>query len=341
MKGIRKKILYFFKLCISGVIALAILSLFCLVYYNPPISVPQKDGYTNSAFRPNSRWSSMVEGWGFGKTNDLGYIESDNSAPTSPDIIFMGSSHTEALQVSSSKNYVSLTETMLAEDASQENNYSCLNIGVAGHVFGTHISNLPYLTDSFDGMKYVVIETSTFHYTAAQFQNMLDGQYHSDLAERGRLYSLAQSVPYLRLLFKQYSSLQKADSAETEDPTAFDPDAYKTAFAALAESIAETAKSRNFEIILLYHARPNMNGEGPTKYENTAEQLSIVKETCSESGIHFVDTSLLLADHYQKTQQHPYGFSNTTPGSGHLNEVGHQLIAQALYDYINQIEEVK
>ena len=335
MKNIRKKILFLAKVCISGLIAVAILSAFCLIYYNPPIAAPQKDRYTNYAFTANRRWSFMTEGWGFGKTNNLGYIDSEDSAPAAPDIIVMGSSHTEALQVSSSKNYVALTEAMLLEDADPENNYSCLNIGISGHTFGTQISNLPYLLRHFDGMKYVVIETSTFDYTPAEFQDMLDGKFHSDLAEKNALYSLAQKIPYLRLLSKQYNSLQKAENTTAEQNTAFDRDAYETAFASVAAFLAETAKTQNFEIVLLYHANDLV--ESP----NAAAQLSVVKDVCSAYGICLVDTALMLSEHYEKTHQHPYGFSNTTPGTGHLNETGHGLIAQALYEHICEMEGAK
>ncbi len=341
MNFIRKGIIFFLKLCVSSVIAISILSLFSLIYYNPPISAPQDNQYTNSAFVPNRRWSLMTEGWGFGKTNDLGYIDSDYSAPTSPDIIVMGSSHTEALQVNSDKNYVSLTETMFAEDMNKENDYSCLNLGVSGHTFAIQISNLPYMIKSFNGMKYVVIETSSFDYTSEEFRKMLDGEYHTDYAEKSVLYTLAQKVPYFRLLFKQCSSLQNTNRTEVEGNTEFDRVSYETAFTSVAESIAEIAKSQDFEIILLYHTRSALNLKNTDESVNAAEQISSVKDICSKNGIHFLDSSLILAEHFQKNYQPPYGFSNTTLGSGHLNETGHQLIAQQLYDYICQIEEGK
>lgn len=37
------------------------------------------------------------------------------------------------------------------------------------------------------------------------------------------------------------------------------------------------------------------------------------------------------AREYKEKLVLPYGFSNTKPGYGHLNEAGHQMVADVLY----------
>lgn len=32
------------------------------------------------------------------------------------------------------------------------------------------------------------------------------------------------------------------------------------------------------------------------------------------------------------------GFANTTPGNGHLNEVGHKIMADAIIDYLEEVD---
>ena len=95
---------YLFKCIIAGAISLVLLSLFSLVYYNPPIATEQPDSVTNYRFVPNKNWSFMLEGVGFGKTDNLGYNNAYYNECLTPDIVFIGSSHLEALQVPQDAN---------------------------------------------------------------------------------------------------------------------------------------------------------------------------------------------------------------------------------------------
>ena len=338
MRHMRKYLGYLLKVCISGVLAIIILSLFSLVYFNRPMVTPQDNKYTNFTYRSNRYWSDMTEGWGFGNTNSLGYIDTDYSVPENPDIIFLGSSHTEALQVPAAQNFVSLTERLLEADATSLNNYSCLNLGVSGHTFATQISNLPYIAENFDGMKYVVIETSNFNYSTSEFDKMLSGEFHTETSEKGALYQLAQNIPYFRLLANQYLGTQNRAEA-TETTSTYDRQAYTDAFGEVAEFVSAVAKEEGFQVIFLYHTRPAIGNGNNSLPDYIDEQLAIVQSICSANGIYLVNTYSLFNEHFEQTFEHPYGFSNTQPGFGHLNRTGHQLIAEALYDAILKIEE--
>ena len=43
-------------------------------------------------------------------------------------------------------------------------------------------------------------------------------------------------------------------------------------------------------------------------------------------------------EHYNKYHELPYGFANTTPGNGHLNEVGHKIMADVIIDYLEEVD---
>ena len=43
-----------------------------------------------------------------------------------------------------------------------------------------------------------------------------------------------------------------------------------------------------------------------------------------------------FVEYYEHNKEVPYGFSNTKPGNGHLNKLGHRLIAEALIPYIKE-----
>lgn len=337
----RKYLLFLLKACVGGILALVILSLFSLVYFNRPEVTPQPDQYTNYTYRPNKLWSDMSEGWGFGKTNSLGYIDTDYTVPQSPDILVLGSSHTEALQIPSNENFVSLTEQLLATDADSQNDYSCLNLGVSGHTFATTISNLPYLVKNFDGTKYLVIETSNFNYSVAELEKMLAGGFHQETKEKSAIYKLAQKIPYLRLLANQYSGTKNNDATATAVSAEYDSQAYREAFSAVARFVADTAEAEGFRVIFLYHTQNPIGNDGSEAPAYINEQLDIVQSICDENGICLINTVPIFTEHFAKTFEHAYGFANTRPGFGHLNGVGHKLLANALYEAILKIEEAK
>ena len=341
MRHIQKYLRFFLKGCISGVIAIVILSLFSLVYFNRPVVTAQPDQYTNYNYLANGQWSDMTEGWGFGKTNSLGYIDADYSVPQSPDILVLGSSHTEALQIPSTNNFVSLTEQLLATDADTQNNYSCLNLGVSGHTFATQISNLPYLMEHFDETKYVVIETSNFNYSVAELEKMLAGGFSVETKEKSTIYKLAQKIPYLRLLANQYQGTQDNDNSATAAAPEYDSEAYRKAFSAVAGFVAETAQAEGFRVIFLYHTQNPIGNDSSETPAYINEQLDIVQSICDENGICLINTVPVFTEHFAKTYEHAYGFANTQPDFGHLNGVGHKLAADALYDAIITMEEAK
>ena len=62
---------------------------------------------------------------------------------------------------------------------------------------------------------------------------------------------------------------------------------------------------------------------------------------CEEKGICFIDLCPRFLELYETEHLLPYGFSNTTMGSGHLNKVGHELIADELYKHFTEKTEEK
>lgn len=75
-------------------------------------------------------------------------------------------------------------------------------------------------------------------------------------------------------------------------------------------------------------------------YHNLAAESSLIEKTLKAStdkyGVKLVDMRESLLKSYQLTHQPAFGFNNTVPGTGHLNEIGHQLIANELAIVLNQ-----
>ena len=59
-----------------------------------------------------------------------------------------------------------------------------------------------------------------------------------------------------------------------------------------------------------------------------------METACRENGIQLVDLTASYLAGFNSQHKLPYGFANTSPGSGHMNAWGHRLFAQAVYETI-------
>jgi hypothetical protein len=68
----------------------------------------------------------------------------------------------------------------------------------------------------------------------------------------------------------------------------------------------------------------------------------IFYKECARNGIGFINMGKEFCKFFERTGKFPRGFWNSRPGEGHLNEAGHKLVAQAIYNqYISMKCAVK
>ncbi|MBE7016874.1 MAG: hypothetical protein E7420_01765 [Ruminococcaceae bacterium] len=341
-----KVLKYFIKLAISGILALVILSVFCLFYFNPPMPIPQPEEYSNTKYVENRFWVSFREGFGVGRTNELGYNDAPIRDESAPRIAFIGSSHTVGLQVKQDKIFPCVTESLLLADATTDNDYECMNLGSAGQFFDATVSNVEYLAKSFDNLAYVVIETPTLNYTEDEFEKMLLGEYHVEPTHKDIAYRTAQRIPFLRLMANQYQSVREplasapsqftGNSSEERDYIG-----YERGFRSVAENLSFLAEKYGFKLIIVHHDSPMIDAEGSFHSAHDSGTLDVLERCCADYGIILLDMCQEFADYAQNGTESAYGFANTRPGIGHLNKNGHSLIAQRLYEIISAAEEVE
>ena len=330
--NIKKCICFFIKMAISGVLALTILSLLCLVYYNPPLAVAQPEGYTNYKLTPNASWRFMTEGNGGGVINSAGYNDPQDPIEGKKTICVLGSSHTEALQVDSEKNFVSRLETMVTDDADATNDYQCLNLGISGHFFDVVVSNFQNFANSYEDVSYVVIEVNNIEFSQEALEKMRNEEYHTELEEHSFVHKALQRIPYLRLLVKQYNDLQMnsaAAPAASAEPQSFEN--YEALLEPVMQKLAQISKEKNFQLVILHHNHVAFDENNQAYVQHNAQAQQQFQQSCEKNGIRYISTDDAFCQHANTYRELPYGFSNTRPGTGHLNEVGHELIAQVLY----------
>lgn len=100
----------------------------------------------------------------------------------------------------------------------------------------------------------------------------------------------------------------------------------------LDQALALIRSEYDGRLIICYHPSVEITNEGlKIKYQATTPDFASL---CEKNKIEFVDVSEAFLDAYQKNFAVPYGFSNTTMGTGHLSREGHQIIADVLFDVL-------
>ncbi|MBR5236589.1 MAG: hypothetical protein IKW06_04385 [Clostridia bacterium] len=344
----KKFVAHLFKCIIAGAISLVLLSLFSLVYYNPPIATEQPDFVTNYRFVPNKNWSFMLEGVGFGKTDNLGYNNAYYNECLDPDIVFIGSSHLEALQVPQDANCVYILNKMFDEDKEEYNNFKCINLGVSGHSFEVLASNFKYVADKFSDAKYILIETSNVEFSSEVLDDVIAGKFHTPIEKKGFIAETAQKIPFIRLMYKKFNESATAKGATVAPATdsrsqKAEPDMniYIEKMNIILGGISEISTEKGVKPMVLLHESfwEDKDGNIVTNMNNTYKDAFM--KCCADNGIKVIDASLDFVSAYKENFEFSYGFSNGAPGEGHLNKTGHRIMAETIYRKINEMEETK
>ena len=346
-KIMKKLFQYMCKCFIAAVISLIVLSLFSAVYFNPPIATQQPDGITNFKYIPDSKWSYMLEGFGKGKTDDTGYNNAYYSDCSNPDIVFAGSSHLEALQVPENANCVYLLNEMFDKDNVDTNNFKCFNLGMSGHFFEATSSNYEYIAKKFNGAKYVVIEMFDAKYSPDVLDQIIENEFHEPMEKKGFVYETLQKFPFFRLMYKKINETTSvknvpvsADGSSSVNKE-FEMNVYVEKMNTILAEITKISEENNIVPIILMHERFWVNEEGNIIMEMDESYKEAFKMCCETNGLNVIDVSSNMVDEYEEKHLFSYGFSNSAPGEGHLNQTGHRIVAETVYKYINEMEELR
>ena len=114
-----------------------------------------------------------------------------------------------------------------------------------------------------------------------------------------------------------------------------DPAAWRFALQALRRATDQP-------VAIVYAPRVPFLDKGRVRREHPVTDLAArFAAMCREEGVDFVDLSPALAKHFERTGQPALGFHNGRMGRGHLNAAGHEILAEALVDWVKStlIEE--
>lgn len=354
--------------CLAAVISLLLANLISFFYRSGAGSIPRENAFSSSIRTPNSRMVRGSEGYGINHVDENGYLN-DDTLPLKDDyILMMGSSHAEGLQVMQKDSMVSVLNRML--DPGERTVY---NLGTAGYTLPLIIEGFPAALEEFPHAKAVMIEISQLAFSADELTQAMD-QTKYDPASAGpalmnsldagrRLRNkMLELVPLISLLRQQIDSMdfnlndafgikdfleaqKTAPAPETAQAIDAEAAAAKEAAAfssALNQSFALLRAEFAGPIILLYHSGVAMQPDGSLVIARDMRYYDAYAAACKQNGIVFVDPGDAFLQAFEKDCSVPYGFSNTTMLTGHLNRLGHKIVAEAFYKaWLNVQEEEK
>ena len=325
---------WFVKCFGAGIVALGILSLFSVFYYNPPIHIESASGATDYTRQSDTFWSRGTEGFASGTTDENGYNNAYEVAEGTPvDILLMGSSQTEGLYVDEKENMGYLLNEMFAENG--ENRY-VYNIGMSAHTFLRNVSNLKYALETYQPTEYVVLETDFINFENEETDAALqDRMSPLEIYQDGILYRI-QEIPYFKLLYQQYKDFTSTET-ETTGIAKLDASAYNVQKAQeLLRYVKEQADAYGVTAMIYYYPSLSLEEDGSLTTSADDEMTANFSGLCEENGIIFVDMTEAFEWEYEENHHIVSGFSNTAECYGHLNRYGHKLIAEAIYQEIEK-----
>lgn len=311
------------------------------------------------------------EGWAISTLNSLGMrsLEPQPKQPGEYRILILGDSYTRADEVSDGLSFSDRLQTALnssnTEDTKQnkstpERQIQTINAGKpsaspAGYLYAADFHKQTFEPDStvvqlteHDFWIDMNDENSEFY-----AQKIADGQYEPRYNEHfGSADPLAQMlterVPGARSLMRMSvlriggRNLQGMLSGPQSEPPMqkLSPEeerAIATEDAALVQWTIQQLDQTFPNLVLVF--LPAMNYQDADEVSTDPRNAAIetdLENAAAAQGVPLLNMRADFLHHYRSEGTELRGFNNTSPGDGHLNAKGHELVAQRLTDFYQQ-----
>ena len=319
------------KALVAGLIALALLCGFCFFYYNVPVHYPNPSGATEYVWESSRFYSRGTEGFAMGRTNNEGFYDSRDLLPgETVDILLMGSSNAEGASVAQRDNMGSVLGALCGEGV------RVYNIGTAGHNFLYCCKHLNAALETYAPTRCVVMEVWSLDHSPEDIHAVLDGSWPDIPSHNEGWIVLLQKLPFLRLFYTKYfqgGALAFGGAPEAlSGSTDADDAAWRASLSSLLDRIAGESAAHGVPLVLAYHPTLLLEADGGARPDTEPARLEAFQTLCAQKGILFVDLTGRFLAAYEDGALLANGFSNSAPGAGHLNRVGHRLFAEGVYE---------
>lgn len=321
----------------SFAIAFCLVNALCFLYDRPTGWFDTPNGPSPAGWQPGSILVHGTEGYGITRVDENGYLNPPGKLESNY-ILMMGSSHTQGKEVSSDQKYSVLLNTHFAGETDVLRTY---NIACDGNFLPSIIQHFQAAVQMFPDSKMVTIEIANTDFSEEALRNAstqvtLDTE--NSVASQNRNAGLKKRISNLvKEGFPLLSLMKSKWKTAAAQPTAAEPQTVDAAaYAALLNRAMALIRSEyDRPIVFIYHPAVSLKADGTISIDY-GSMWSEFQEACASNGIDIIDMGSVFEQWYYEHRQLPYGFCNTAPGTGHLNKVGHQLIADALIEFIER-----
>lgn len=293
------------------------------------------DAETGFRYAPNSEIFTGREGFSRNQVNSLGLNNDELVGKTKPRMLVIGDSYAEGRHVDREKNFVSLVNARSA-------NWEFINAGREG----LHLSAANILVGRLG--KELDIDAVLLVMSSGDIVNDLsEGGYEvirrdGGIQVRPRL-SAQESLKEFFTTFLNHSALLTYAALQLKKVLRHDaapeggsaPANYESLDfekrRLLFRAIVQELKSQYNVYVVYLHQIEYLSGERAVANENSKFIESKLSKWSEELGLEYENSLPDLLRIYHAEKFPPYGFMNSFPGSGHLNELGHKALADTIY----------
>ena len=326
-----------FGWCIAIMIAFLVSNIFCFIYERQPGWLDTPNGASTAVREPFSWVVHGTEGYSISRMDRNGYSNPDKELADEY-ILMMGASHTQGKEIAPDKKYSVLVNDFLSDDGKLHT----YNIGCDGSFLPAQLKHFKAAMKAFPDAKVVTIEILDTDYSPNEIEDSINqaeydpndsAVYFERMSLKNKIKNYVKSyLPMLSKIKKNIETVKKAKEVSTE--TQLDLEAYGKA---INVSLAQIRSECDAPIVFIYHPGTIINPDGTIslKYSQTYE---IFKQACNNNDIDIIDSGNDFLNYYETNKKVPYGFMNTSLGEGHLNAVGHRILADEIIRYLEGLK---
>lgn len=342
------------KIALKSVVALFLAVIFAngigMIFYHYPYWFNRSSNATSSLWRPGAYVLQNKEGSGYHTVDANGYL--NEALPNLGGYtLVLGSSHTQGKEVGAGERYTDILNSLLG---GSEENLLVYNMSADGHRYNHMVAGFLAAITEFPDSSGVVLEINSTEISYDALKASLVSREYNYKQEGQELLNamtvldklrvvIKENLPFLNLIKNQFADFTidfdnafgiiVSDNTVSGSDEVYDYQEYYNAVKSTAELMRNNYGGT---IVVLYHPSMELNPDGTIAW-NEEKTYPAFKDALEDTGIIFLDTQDAFQKAYDEKDLLPYGFNNTSPGSGHMNKIGHQIVAEELYAVLKEV----
>lgn len=327
---------YWLQFAFWCVVILAVLEIFTRLFiFKSPVRV--QDPLWGAVPVENSCYRRGTEG--FGVTCYAANSEIDTPYHDGLSIAVLGDSYTEALQVSNSRKFVTLTEMLLRERGYPVDLH---NLGDSGNTLADLAHLAPAVNKTY-APSIVVLQTNSFGLRDSfnsRRENYFSREDTGDVKLVHRASSSAESSYRNTILssglltYFAYRWDSVTSRAERREADRWNSDLASDAEIVAVVNVLLAAYPDSKVVLLLMPDIPVITSTEVVWKNLEDEKLLNVLTQIDRLQVVYPDSA--FRELYEQSHVFPRGFENTALNTGHLNRFGHEAVAGALADALEE-----